>query len=431
MDMRYVLVLAGVLLPLNARADETGIVLRVGIEQGDLRGNDHRVLQAAADYLGHLGGGTLHVGPGRYRLRNALHLRSGVHIIGVPDKTVFVLDLGRNSALAKDVSKGATEIQLSDAAGFEVGDGIALEDKAGHGFEVTTATLIQRLGPTTFRISQPAASDYLLSRNGVVKRAFSGVGGWKVRNASIEGVTIEGNHGQEGSEYLGGCRGGGIYLSACENIAVRRCVVRKYHGDAISFQEKCRRITIEHCLCEANSNAGLHPGSGSHASIVRRNTVRKNGYVGLFVCVGVQNVRFEENEIVDNAGCGISIGMNDTDNLFRANRIVNNAETGVLFRRDSPKAEEGAHRNVFENNFIRDNVGPRPAKSNSRPSSPGKACVVIEGMHHNLVFRDNDFGFSQPHSGSAILMDRTVSQLQLTGNRLHHLAELTREYRGE
>ena len=403
-------------------------VVRVGIDDGDLRGRDHRVLQAAIDYVANLGGGTVEIKPGRYTLRNAVQFRNNVHVIGAKD-TVLVLGPGRKTGLAKDVAKGATDITLADPAGFELGDAIAREDKAGHGFEVTTATLIARLGPKTFRISQPAESDYLLSRGAEVKHAFSGIGGWNIKNASVKGVTIEGNHGTPGSEYLGGCRGAGVYLFGCENVRVADCTVRKYNGDAISFQGKCEKITIEHCLCEDNFNVGLHPGSGSHSCVVRKNTLRNNGYVGLFVCVGVRKVLFEDNDITSNAGCGISIGFDDTDNVFRANRVTGNAETGVLFRRDSPKAEHGAHRNVFEKNLIKDNLGPRPAKSNSRPSSAGQACVVIEGAHHDLVFRDNDLGFSKAHAGSAFLLDAAVKDLRLLDNRLHFLEVVNKVYR--
>lgn len=383
---------------------------------------DAASLQAAIDRRG-----VVRVAPGRYVLRDSLRLRSGVQLIGTPGKTILAIAPGRKSPLANDVRKGGTEITLVDPTGFEVGDGIALEDKAGHGFEVTAATLVERLGPKTFRISEPAQNDYLLSRQAEAKCAISGIGGCNIKDATVTGLTIEGDFGQEGSEYLGGCRGGGIYLFGCENVAVRDCVVRKYNGDAISFQGKCKGITIEDCLCEENANVGMHPGSGSHDSLVRRNTLRKNGYVGLFVCVGVQRVRFEDNRILDNRGCGISIGFNDTDNLFRGNRILNNAETGILFRRDSARPEDGAHRNRFEENLVRDNLGPRPAKSNSRPESAGQACVVIEGAHMDLVFRGNDFGFSRPHAGAAILRDAIVEGLQLDGNRLHNVERLSIE----
>ncbi|MSU79566.1 MAG: hypothetical protein EXS16_15940 [Gemmataceae bacterium] len=418
-----------IFLPSIALAQPARPMVSVGIDVGDLRGNDHRVLQAAVDYIANFGGGTVEIGAGRFTLRNALQLRNNVHFVGLPGGTVLAIGGGRKAALASDVAKGATEITLVDARGFELGDGIALEDSAGHGFEVTTATLVARLGPRTFRISHPAESDYLVKRNAEAKHAISGISGVNVKNASVKGITVEGNHATPGSEYLGGCRGGGVYLFGCENVVVSRCVVRKYHGDAISFQGKCTKLNIEYCVCEDNSNVGMHPGSGSHDCIVRENTLRKNGYVGLFVCVGVRKVLFDKNVISNNAGCGISIGFDDTDNTFRSNRIVNNAETGVLFRRDSPKAKHGAHRNVFENNTIKENLGPRPEKSNSRASSAGKACVVIEGAHHDLIFRDNELGFSQAHAGSAFLHDSGVMNLQLHGNRLYHLDNLTKEYR--
>src|SRR5262245_33569851 len=44
--------------------------VRVGIDEGDIRGSDQRVLQSGVDYIAGLGGGTVHIGPGRYLMRN-------------------------------------------------------------------------------------------------------------------------------------------------------------------------------------------------------------------------------------------------------------------------------------------------------------------------------------------------------------------------
>src|SRR5262245_15013163 len=76
--------------------------IRVGIDDGDVRGADHRALRAAVDYVAELGGGTVHIGPGRYLLRNALKLRDNVHLVGVPDKTVLVACDSFVSGLAAD-----------------------------------------------------------------------------------------------------------------------------------------------------------------------------------------------------------------------------------------------------------------------------------------------------------------------------------------
>lgn len=428
--MAYRIVAALLLLAFSpcAHANPGKPVVRVGIDQGDLRGHDQRVIQAAIDYVANLKGGTVEILPGRYVLSNAIHLRTGVNVLGTPGKTVLVLGPGRKTSLASDFAKGTTEITLTDSTGFAVGDAIFLQDKAGHGFQVTTATLVERISAKTFRLSGPAENDYLLTRGAEVKRGFSGVGGWNIHDALVDGLTIEGNWGEAGSQYLGGCRGGGLYLFGCDQVTLRRCTVRKFNGDAISFQGQCRNVTIEECLCEDNANAGLHPGSYSHSSKIRNNIIRKNGYVGLFVCVGVQKMLFENNQIADNAGCGISIGQEDSDNIFRGNQILRNAETGVLFRRDSPLDEHGAHRNVFENNMVRDNLGPRPARSNSRPTSAGQASVVIEGNHHDLVFRDNAFSFSRPHSGPAILHDADAKNLKLSNNRLQNVEQSATQY---
>src|SRR5713101_5850234 len=116
--------------------------IRVGIEEGDLRGSDHRALQAAVDYVAGLGGGTVHIGPGRYLMRNALTLRDHVRLIGVPGQTVLAAAEGAKSLLSCDGDCNERQVTLADPSGFRVGDGVTISDKGnGGGFGVTTATL--------------------------------------------------------------------------------------------------------------------------------------------------------------------------------------------------------------------------------------------------------------------------------------------------
>src|SRR5688572_21148889 len=97
------LLAALLIVPTLATASEPARpVIRVGIDDGDVRGRDQRALQAAVDYISNLGGGTVEIGAGRYTLRHPLNLRSNVHLVGVPGKTVVVLAAGRKSALSKD-----------------------------------------------------------------------------------------------------------------------------------------------------------------------------------------------------------------------------------------------------------------------------------------------------------------------------------------
>jgi parallel beta-helix repeat protein len=382
-------VLGGGSLPAaEPAAPPAGAEVRVGIDAGDLRGADHRALQAAVDYVAGLGGGTVHVGPGRYAMRNALTLRDNVRVVGVPGQTVFVACDGCSTPLAADGDCNQREITVADPARFRVGDGVAVLDKrAGGGFGVTTATLTAQVGPNVFRISRPLYFDYLMAQQAVARLAFPVVGGWQVKHAAVEGLTIEGNRAK--AEPLDGCRGGGIYLFECEDMAIRNCTVRGYNGDGISFQVS-QGVTVEGCQLEDNAGHGLHPGSGSQRPVVRHNRSTGNGRDGLFVCWRVRHGLFEDNTLQGNRQSGVCIGHKDSDNLFRGNRILGNDDAGITFRNETEPM--GAHRNRFEKNVVLDNGG----------SESAAAAVVIRGEHHDLVFRENVIGFSQPRPGPTV-----------------------------
>ncbi len=365
--------------------------IRVGITEGDIRGADNRALQAAVDYVAGLGGGIVHIGPGRYLMRNSLVLRDGVHILGVPGRTILAACDGARSKLACDGDCNERQITLADPAQFRVGDGIAVRDNEfSGGFTVTTATLTSRIDERTFHISAPLYLDYLVSREASASLAFPVIGGWKVKHAVVEGVTVDGNREKAG--FLGGCRGGGIYFFECEGMIVRNCVIRGYNGDGISFQVS-HDVTIEDCVCENNAGHGLHPGSGSQRPVLRGNKSYKNSRDGMFVCWRVKHGLFERNELHENKGVGISIGHKDTDNLFRDNTITGNDSAGIEFRPESEPM--GAHRNVFERNVILNN-------GVSQNGAAARGCVVIRGHHHDLVFRGNRIGNSNPASPVAI-----------------------------
>lgn len=392
--------------------------IRVGIDDGDLRGSDHRALQAAVLYVAGLGGGKVHIAPGRYTMRNALTLRDNVHVVGVPGKTILAACDGCQSRLSADGDCNERQITVAEPSGFRVGDGIAVTDtQAGGGFAVTTATLTARVGPNSFRISTPLYLDYMVANKATATLAFPVVGGWKINNATIEGLTIDGNRGK--SEYLNGCRGGGIYLFECDNVTIRNCDIRNYKGDGISFQVS-QKVTVEDCLVENNGGLGIHPGSGSQHPVVRRNRSIGNGQDGLFVCWRVKHGVFEQNDLRGNTRFGISIGHKDTDNLFRNNTIVGNSDAGIFFRNESEAM--GAHRNVFEGNQILDNGAA--AKGDA-----AYASIVIRGYHHDLIFRNNTIGQSGSTSGPGFVVSKLVQGLKSEDNKFTNVKKemVTRE----
>jgi len=227
-------------------------------------------------------------------------------------------------------------------------------------------------------------ADYLVSRRATASQAFPVVGGWQVKHAAIEGLTVEGNRTH--MPPLDGCRGGGIYLFECEEVAIVNCTVRNYNGDGISFQVS-QSVVVEKCHTENNAGHGLHPGSGSQNPVVRGNTSLGNGTDGLFVCWRVRHGLFEDNVLEGNRRDGLCIGHKDSDNLFRGNRITGNAEYGIEFRNESEAM--GAHRNRFERNVVLDN---------GAKATP----VLIRGEHHDLVFQQNVIGNSQPKPGVTV-----------------------------
>ncbi|MHC4566037.1 MAG: hypothetical protein ACYTE3_09795, partial [Planctomycetota bacterium] len=65
------------------------LVITVGQDRGDLRGTDHTIIQAGVEYLNRLGGGTLHILPGVYDMRNSVFLRPNITLRGSGEKTVL------------------------------------------------------------------------------------------------------------------------------------------------------------------------------------------------------------------------------------------------------------------------------------------------------------------------------------------------------
>ena len=371
----------------------------VGIDQGDFRGSDGRVLQAAVDYVGNLGGGTVRIGAGTFIMRDSLKLQDNTRVIGVPGKTILVSCDAHQSKLVSTGGINERQVTVEDPSGFRIGDGVMVQDdESMYGFYVTQATITARLDRNTFRISRPLYHDYSPSRNGRVTSGFPVIGLWGAKNVRIEGLTIDGN--SESMKYLTGCRGGGMFMFECDNVHIRNCTVRNYNGDAISFQDSTR-VLIEDSICESNKGVGLHPGCGTEGATVRRTKCMKNGGDGLFLCLRVKHCVFENNDFSDNRRHGISIGLKDSDNLFRGNVITSNAKTGIWFREHS--APEGAHRNVFENNRIIDNG----------------ICVKIEGEHHELVFRENQMGNTKPTTEpqSAIVSGSGAKKLTMSNNQ--------------
>jgi hypothetical protein len=349
---------------------EQRLTITVGNNRGDLRGDDHAVIQAAIDHLAALGGGTVRLLPGTWRLRNAVALRDRIRLVGSGDETILVKEPSVTTRLAQDSDWYDQEITLADAKGFELGDGVCLRAKnvdTGAAI-VLKRTLVARRG-RRFKLDRPLRENLWQSGDASCATLFPLLSGENVEDVVIEDVALDGN--KEANDNLDGNHAGCIFLQDSARVAIRGVSARNYNGDGISWQI-CHDVRVEGCSSCDHAGLGLHPGSGSQRPIIRDNRLQRND-IGIFFCWGVKYGLAEENTLLENR-CGISIGHRDTDNVIVKNEIRGSRECGLLYR-----AERGPgfapHRNRVEENTLVDNGGETAAAIDMQGQSTGNVLA--------------------------------------------------------
>ena len=154
---------------------------------------------------------------------------------------------------------------------------------------------------------------------------------------------------------------------------------------------------------------GIHPGSGSQRPVVRGCIARGNGSDGLFLCWRVRHGLFEENQLLENGGFGVSIGHKDSDNLLRRNLVRGNARHGFYFRNEA----EGmaGHRNRIEENTIEDNGREGEA-----------AAIAIDGETGGTVIRGNTIRDTRAGDArrqrTAVRIGAKAGEVTVEGNKI-------------
>ena len=354
---------------------EQGYSLTVGNDpaRADIAGVDEKAIQAAVDMAAARGGGTVHIEPGTYRLRNAVHLRSNVAIVGSGSQTLLIKEPSVSTRLTADFDWYEQEITVADATGLRVGDGVVLQARSRLSGQtnVSRHTLVGRLG-NRFKLDRPPKKDFWLSGDPTVSSLFSLLDGDQVGQIRIENLVLDGN--RDATDHLDGNYAGCIFLQDCRDLLIRGVEARNNNGDGISWQI-AHDVVVEDCHVHHNRDLGLHPGSGSQRPLVRNNRVEHND-VGIFLCWGVRYALVEGNSCQASGSVGISIGHRDTDNVIRDNDIANSGQRGVLFRRERGR-DYAPHRNVLEANRIVDS------------GAEDGIGVEVEGETEEVVIRGN------------------------------------------
>jgi hypothetical protein len=348
------------------------LTVTIGPADADLVGTTDRALQAAVDYVARLGGGTVNIRPGTFRLRNAIFLQSKVRLLGSGEQTVLVKEPSSTTRLAEDSDWYDQEITLADPTGFEIGDGICLRARGPSktADDVVKRTLVARVG-SRFKLDRALRENFWRSGNATVSTLFPLISGEFITDIAIENLLLDGN--RTNNLNLDGNYAGCIWLQDCSRVLIRGVTARNYNGDGISWQI-CHDVTVENCVSENNAGLGLHPGSGSQRPIIRNNRIVSND-IGLFFCWGVKYGLAEQN-VLENNRVGISIGHRDTDNVVARNDIFRSGEVGVLFRPEGGKDFAG-HRNRLEENRIVDTGGTNGV------------AIDIQGGTEGIILRGN------------------------------------------
>jgi hypothetical protein len=285
-------------------------------------------IQTAVDAATATGGGRVTIPPGVYTMHDALHLRSGVTVVGDGEVTLRKAP-SVSSPIADFIGYGHYEFTVAEPDRFQVGMGVQLTDDNANGFYETVATIVGREGDLFF-IDRMLNHDYLPTSNAVASSVYPLVDGYHVQNARLENVQLDGNPAE--TRRLSGCRGGGVFLLGCHHMELEAIEILNYRGDALSFQQSTD-VWVTDCHLHDNHGGGLHPGSGSVRYILRGNHIHDNQGDGIFYCLRTTHSICEHNRIENNGGTGISIGERDTHHLIRHNTICGNGNAGVTFRK--------------------------------------------------------------------------------------------------
>lgn len=391
--------------PENELLARPSVHISVGIKDADIIGRDNRVLQAAVDYVGQLGGGVVEVGPGEYLMRDSLHMRTGVTLRGAGIATVLKKDKEVRSPLAADGDFGECAVTVENSEGFEVGFGLHVATKRVSGFHTICATILNKSG-NYLTLSWPLNADCMMADEAYAATLFPVISAYHVEEFRIENLAIEGN--REYNSIINGCRGAGIFFYQGDAGVIQNCTVRGYSGDGISFQQS-NDVQVLDCVVEKCAGGGIHPGSGSQRAVIRGCKSTGNDKDGFFFCWRVRGAVVENNTFTGNGETGISIGHKDSDNIIRNNIVADNARGGVQWREE--KEPMAAHNITFTGNTLRNN---------------GSYGLYIGGETNGTVIRDNNIDCNVSDS-VGIRVGKRAGDVVIENNRIHAAQEILDE----
>jgi hypothetical protein len=401
-------------------------MITVGQSNADIIGSNNNAIQAAIDMVCYRGGGTVRLLPGEYTLSNALYLRSNVNLIGDKEKTILKREPAVSSRLLIDADLYQKEITPKDPSLFKVGMGIiCIDNEPMNDMTPNRPLTIVRNANGVLYLNEYIQYDFTADKhvhgreyNGVVTNAFPMIMGENVEDVIVDGFTVDAQTNEDPAwENLQ--ISGGVYFKTCRNSVIRNVKSINIHGDGIRVARASKNIIVEDCESTCNTHYGMHPGSHSTDLTVQRCHIHHNGSDGLYICWGIRNSKFLNNDIHHNGfSCsgdrnGISIGHKDTDNLIAGNHLYENAVSGIHFRIKTEA--NGAHHNIIRDNIIENNCVAGHGKSNGYG-------IYISGITHDILIENKSIretrGGNDRLQKNAVYIEPGVTQIRMINNKI-------------
>jgi hypothetical protein len=383
------------------------VTVTVGPKKADLVGTTDRAIQAAVDYVARLGGGTVHVLPGTYRLRNSIFLHSKVRLLGRGADSVLFKEPSATTSLTVDGDHWDQEVTLADPKGFQVGDGVRLvaKDPYGKGTSIIQRTLVAS-SDNRFKLDRRLEERFHLEGEPKIATNFALVQCTGVSDVVIENITVDGNKSNNQMVDKGGFDDGAIRMDESNRITVREVTARDFYCDGIVWGIS-HDVLVEKCHLYDGARLALHSGSGSQRSIVRGNRVQRSDE-GIYFCWGAQHGLYEKNTIED-CKYGMTFGHADSDNLIRDNDIRRSREAGIHFRGGNKAF--APHRNRFEGNRIVDSGGEKGV------------AIDINGQTESVTMIGNELRETRkPLSRIGILIGKETRDIRCVDNQIEGFA---------
>ena len=383
------------------------LTVTVGHEKADLVGNTDRVIQAAVDYVARLGGGTVRVLPGTYRMRNSVFLHSKIRLQGSGTDSVLFKEPSVTTKLTVDGDHWDQEVTLSDPKGFQVGDGVRLvsKDPYGKGTNIIQRTLVASSG-SRFKLDRRLEDRFHLEGEPKIATNFALLQCTNVSDAVIENIAIDGNKAHNEMLDKGAFDDGSVRLDECNRITVRAVTLREFYCDGIVWGIS-HDVLVETCHLHDGARLALHSGSGSQRSIVRGNRMQRSSE-GIYFCWGAQHGLYEKN-VIEDCNYGMTFGHSDSDNLIRDNDIRRSGEAGIHFRGGNKAF--APHRNRFERNRIVDSGGEKGV------------AIDINGQTESVtVFKNELRETRKPLSRVGILIGAETRDIRCEDNQIQGFA---------